>query len=70
MSNITLKYALNRDIEFVRIINFLVSYRIMTLEDSSKLQRQYRQGRDVTFIVDDEKAPMFIKELVHLGCKL
>ena len=69
MVNILLKYELNRDINFVKIMNFLIAYQIMTLEQSHNLYKQFRQGQDVVFEIEDEMVPLFTNELNSLNCK-
>ena len=69
MANILLRYELNRDINFVKIMNFLVAYQIMTLEQSHNLYKQFRQGQDVVFAIEDEMVPLFTNELNSLNWK-
>ncbi|MCA9071417.1 MAG: hypothetical protein KDA84_20960 [Planctomycetaceae bacterium] len=69
MAQILLKYELNKGVNFVKTMSFLVAYRIMTLEELIKLRKQFKQGEDVVFEIPDEMLPLCSDELNSLNWK-
>lgn len=69
MSRIHLRYSINRDVNFAAIVNFLVSYNIMTLDTAVSLYKKFKLGEDVTFEIPDEMALKFRDELDSLNCQ-
>lgn len=69
MSRIVLQHKTNEHINFVHVVNFLVSYRIMTLEEALPLHKRFKLGEDVIFDIPDEMVSKFRDQLDSLGCK-
>jgi hypothetical protein len=69
MSRVRLPHEVNKDVNFVHIANFLVSYRIMTLQEAHSLFRSFHQEKDVVISVPDEVDAEFRRELNSLNCK-
>jgi hypothetical protein len=69
MSRITLRHDMNEDVHFLHIVNFLVSYNIMSLEEANGLYRKFKLAEDVVFDIRDEMGSEFRDELDSLKCK-
>lgn len=69
MIQVMLRHNINEDTNFVHIVNFLVSYKIMSLEEANFLYREFKLAKDVVFEIPDEMASKFKGELNSLNCK-
>jgi hypothetical protein len=69
MSRILVRPSVNKNVNFIHIVNFLVSYNIMSLEEAHVLYRKFKLAEDVVFDIRDEMASKFRDELNSLNCK-
>ena len=68
MSRIVLRHDCNRNVNFIHVINLLVDYKIMTLEEAHSLYVRFKLGEDVVFDVRDDMVPKFRDALDSLNC--
>lgn len=68
MTSFRIRYEPNKGVNFVHLINFLVSYKIMTLEQSVSLHRQFKLAEDISLDIPDGFVDAFRRELNSLGC--
>ena len=69
MPRITLRYEHNKNVSFIHVINCLVSYEIMTLEEAVPLYKQFKLGEDVVLDVSDKLISIVGNHLDYLDCK-
>jgi len=69
MSRIEIRHSVNEDVNFIHIINVLVSYKVMSLEEASCLYRKFKLAEDVVFDIQDETTAKVKDALDSLNCK-
>jgi hypothetical protein len=68
MSNIHLPYDENPNINFVHIVNYLVSHSIMSLDEAIIIYKEFKSNHDAVLNIPDLLVNDFKKELASLGC--
>jgi len=68
MARITLRNTNNKNVNFIHIINFLLAYRVMAIEEAHSLYKKFKSGEDITFDIPDAIASKFRSELDCLNC--
>jgi hypothetical protein len=68
MSRFLLPHEANESVPFVPIVNFLVSYEVMSLGQAADLNRQFKLGNDVVIEIPDSINLVFMDELDYLNC--
>ena len=69
MPRILLRHNGNEGVSFLHIVNFLVSYKIMSLTDASRFYQRFKLGEDIDFDIPDQMASTFRDCLGSLNCK-
>ena len=69
MSRFMLLHDVNKNVGFLHIVNFLVSYKIMSLEQAGRFYERFKLGEDVVFDIPDQMASTFKEYLESLNCK-
>lgn len=69
MSRVLLRHNENKSIGFLHIVNFLVSYKIMSLEEANRFYQKYQLGEDVVFDIPEQTDSTFKDYLRFLNCK-
>ncbi len=69
MSKFVLQYDVNKSVSFLHIVNFLVSRKIMSLEEARGIYRKFNVGEDVVLYIPDDQAPAFRSYLQSINCK-
>ena len=68
MTRLTMQYDANRGVNFIFIVNFLVTYKIMSLEEASLLYWKFKRDEDVLFEIPEQLTAEFKKHLDSLNC--
>lgn len=68
MSTAIVRYSANKSVGFLHIVNFLVSRKIMSLEEANLLYRKFKLGEDVQFDIPDHEFGAFGNCLDSLNC--
>ena len=69
MSRVVLRHDENKSVSFLHIVNFLVSYKIMSLEEANRFYQKFKLGEDVVLDIPDQTASAFRVYLGFLNCK-
>ena len=69
MSRIIVRPDVNQGVSFLHIANFLVAYKIMSLEETHRLYQKFKLGEDVVFDIQDQMASTFRDHLDFLNFK-
>jgi hypothetical protein len=69
MSFIKIRRASNESLSFVKIVNFMVSYKMMSLEDASRLHLTLMSGEEIIIRLPETMASQLANELDFLGWK-
>ena len=69
MLRIIIRHSVNKSVNFLHVINFLVSYKLRSLEEAVGISHKFESGEDAVFdIQDDEIASSFKNWLDHIKC--
>ena len=68
MATIHIRDDVNKDISFVHIINSLVSYKLMSLEEAVALYKRFKAMNDIVLEVPGQAADKLRMELTELHC--
>ncbi|VTR96932.1 hypothetical protein [Tuwongella immobilis] len=68
MTSFRIRYEPNKGVNFVHLINFLVSYEIMTLEQCVSVYKRFKLAEDISLEIPDGLVAEFRRELTSLGC--
>ncbi len=69
MSRIVIRHSVNKDVNFIHVVNVLVSYKVMSLEEASCLYKKFKLAEDVAFDIQDEITSTVKDAFDSLNCK-
>jgi hypothetical protein len=68
MISFRIRYKPNKDVNFLHLINFLVSYDIMTLEQSHNVYKRFKLEQDISLDIPEGLVAAFRQALNSTGC--
>lgn len=68
MTTFRIRYEVNKGMNFILLVNFLVSYKIMTLEQAIPVMKQFYSGEDISLDIPDASVDDFKFEVNSIGC--
>jgi len=68
MTTFRIRYEVNKGMNFIRLVNFLVSYEIMNLEQAVPVIKQFHSGEDISLDIPDASVDDFKYQVNSMGC--